>query len=144
MDLIPKRREQIAKAVFDRFVMKHIIEADENFTGDVNLRFLNNLAKQLGCNVRALELSIGKSCGRIGHVSVQHNLPKTEEAKVMMAAAKYYIKGIEVPLKNYKREFGNVTAELNNQDPDLHLKTKELLTYAFPIYWEIMEEIFEC
>lgn len=144
MDLIPKRREQIAKAVFDRFVLKNVIEADENFAGEVDLRFINNLAKKLDCNAQALKLSIGKSCGRIGHVSVQHNLPKTEEAKIMHAAAKHHIKGIEVPLKNYKREFGNVTAELNNSNPDLHLKTNELLTYAFPIYWEIMEEIFEC
>lgn len=143
MELTPRRREQIAKAVFDHFVLKTVIEDDHVFAGAVDLRFLNGLAKKLDCNAHALSVSISRACGRIASVATNGALPKEEEAKVMLAAAKYQISELEIPLKNYKREFGNFTAELNARNLGLNLKTKELLTFAFPIYWEIVEEIFE-
>ena len=143
MDLTPKRRKQISEAVFDRFVMKYVIESDMLEGEKFNLRQLNQLASQLKCNVHALSISIGKSCGRISSTPITKTLPKEQEELVMWAAAKHHILQIEVPLKNYAREFGNVTVELNAQNPDLNLKTKELLTFAYPIYLQILEDIFE-
>lgn len=143
MDLTPKRRHQIAEAVFDRFVLKYVIDSEMLDGEKINLRGLNNLANQLKCNVHALSIAIGKSCGRISSTLVTKTLPKEQEELVMWAAAKHHILQIEVPLKNFKREFGNVTIELNAQNPALNLKTKELLEFAYPIYLQIIEDIFE-
>ena len=143
MDLTPKRRKHISEAVFDRFVMKYVIESDILEGKQFNLRQLNQLASQLKCNAHTLSIAISKSCGRISGTPVTQTLPKDQEELVMWAAAKYHILQIEVPLKNYKREFGNVTVELNAQTPDLNLKTKELLAFAYPIYLQVMEDIFE-
>lgn len=143
MDLTPRRREQIAKAVFDCFVLKYVIKDDRIFEDAVDLRFLNGLAKKLDCNAHALTISITRSLGRIGSVNTNGALPKEEELKVMLAATKFHLKEIEVPLKNYLRELGNVTVELNAQNPDLNLKIKELKSFIFPIFWEVSVEIFD-
>jgi len=143
MELTSKRRDQIAKAVFDRFVLKYVIESDMLEGEKFNLRQLNQLAGQLKCNTHALSISIGKSCGRISSTPITKTLPKDQEDLVMSAAAKYHFMQIEVPFKNYKREFGNVTIELNAQNPDLNLKIKELLEFVYPIYLQILEDIFE-
>lgn len=143
MDLTPKRRKQIDEVVFDRFVLKYVIESDMLDGEKIDLRKLNYLASQLKCNVHALSISIGRSCGRISSMPVTKTLPKDQEELVMWAAAKHHIMNLEVPLKNYKREFGNVTVELNAQNPDLNLKIKELLLFAYPIYLQILEDIFE-
>lgn len=143
MQLSTKRREQIMEAAFDRFVSDHILNSEEVEKNKFDTRSLNRLAKEFECNVPALSITIKKSFGRIGQITINESLPKKEEEKVMMAVAKYHIRQIAVPLKNFKSEFENVTAELNSQKPSLNLKARELWEFVYPIYLQVLEEIFE-
>lgn len=143
MELSVKRKKRIAEAALDRFVRKNIIDSEEIQNPELNKRFLNQLAKDAGCNVHALTITIEKSIGRIGGFQINRDLPQKEEEKVMIAIAKYHIRGIKVPLKDFKRQFGNVTAELNSKNPNLKLKVKELQEFVYPIYLLALEEVFE-
>lgn len=143
MNLIPKRKRQIARAVFDLYVLEKIVN-EELVTedGKVELRFLNRVAKELRCAPYSLSLAINMACSRLVSLKITKTLPLSEEEKVIMAVAKYRIKEISVPLKNFKREFGNLTTKINERYPSLHLKTSELFQYVYPIYSEVVDEVF--
>jgi hypothetical protein len=143
MNLIPKRRRQIARAAFDLYVLDKLISEDlvtEN--GQIEVRLLNRAAKEIGCRAHSLSLAINMACSRLSSEPITKTLPKEEEELVILATAKYRIKELTVPLKNFKREFGNVTAKINERYPHLHLKTSELFQYVYPIYMEVLDEIF--
>ena len=143
MNLIPKRRRQIARAAFDLYVLERIVN-EELVTedGKVDGRFLNRAAKELGCSPHSLSVAINMACCRLVSMKVTKILPPDEEEKVLLAVAKYRILEITAPLKNFKREFGNLTAKINEKYPSLHLKTDELLQYVYPIYVEVVDEVF--
>ena len=144
MELTLKRRRRINEVLFDYFVSKYILNVDGIISeeGEVDIRFLNGLAKELKCNANALRLSIYVSCARMTGSKPTKTLPIAEEEKVMWAAAKRRITGNRQPLKDYKRGFGNLTAEMNRQHPNLKLKIEELFQFTYPIYLEVIEEMF--
>ncbi|MFZ2310409.1 MAG: hypothetical protein WAW11_02595 [Patescibacteria group bacterium] len=143
MNLIPKRRRQIARAAFDLYVLDKLInEGLVGEDGKIEIRYLNNAAKEVGCKAHSLSIAIMMACRRLISDQPKETLPPEEEAAVLLAVAKYRIKEISVPLKNFKREFGNVTADINERYPGLHLKTAELFQYVYPIYVEVIDEVF--
>jgi hypothetical protein len=143
MNLIPKRNRQIATAAFDDFMIKLISEEELiDQAGKINLRILNRLAKDMGCRVHSLSLTIQKACCRLSSETFTGGLPKEEEDAIILAAAKYRIKKIDVPLENFGREFGNVAARMNDRNPALRLKREELFQYVYPIYLDVVEEVF--
>lgn len=140
-----RRRRRINEVLFDYFVSKYILPTEGIISeeGVIDNRFLNGLAKQMGdCNSHALRLSIQASCARITGLPTKKIIPKEEEEKVMWAAAKFRIVSNKQPLKNYKRGFGNLAAELRKQAPRARITTEQLLQFAHPIYLEIIEEMF--
>ncbi len=145
MELTLRRRRRINEALFDYFVAKYILPTEGIISeeGVIDTRFLNGLAEQLGkCNSHALRLSIQASCARMTGLSTKKIVPKEEEEKVMWAAAKFRITNSKQPLKNYKRGFGNLAAELRKQNPRARITTEQLLQFAYPIYLEVIEEMF--
>jgi len=144
MELTQKRWQEIAQALFDHYVRKRFI--GENFIivdKEINKRQLLLFSKLANCEPDSLEASIRASCGRIGHISLAGQLPKRDEREIILAVIKAYVRIINIPLKDYKRSFGNMTSEINYCNPSLHLKTKELVCFAYPIYRAVFEEIFK-
>lgn len=142
-NLIPKRRRQIARAAFDLYVLDKLInEGLVGEDGKIESRYLNNTAKEVGCRAHSLSIAIVMACRRLISDPAKETLPAEEEAAVLLAVAKYRIKEISVPLKNFKRELGNLTADINERYPSLHLKTQELLQHIYPIYIEVLDEVF--
>jgi len=144
MELTIRRRRCINEVLFDRFVKRYVLSVYGIVSedGKINRRFLNGLAKEIKCDKKALELSIYTSCARISNEKITFPLSIEAEEKVMLAAAKRRINGNKQPLKDYKRGFGNLAAELNKENPTLKLRVKELFAFAYPIYLEVTEEMF--
>jgi hypothetical protein len=142
-NIIPKRRRQIARAAFDLYVLEKIVN-EELVTedGKIDARFLNRAAKEIGCKVHSLSLAINMACSRLSSEPITKMLPKEEEESVILAVAKYRIKESSVQLKNLKRELGNITANLNERYSHLHFKSQELIQYVYPIYVEVLDEVF--
>lgn len=144
MELTPRKRRFINEVLFDYFVSKHILNVDGIISdeGEVDIRFVNGLAKQMKCSSQSLDLSIKTSCLRMTGTKNGKLIPKEEEEKVMWAAAKFRIMNNKQPLRDYRRGFGNLAAELRKQSSRARITTEQLLQFAYPIYVEIIEEMF--
>jgi|GEM_PF-2117942 len=143
MELTPQRRRRINEALFDYFVAKRILPIGGIISEDnvIDVRIINGLAKQLDCNSKALDLSIKASCLRMTGKNKEKIIPRAEEEKVMFAVAKRRILGSKQPLKDLKRDLGNLAAELKKQNSPAKIKTEELLRFSYPIYMTVFEEI---
>ncbi|MEI6835301.1 MAG: hypothetical protein WCK59_00510 [Candidatus Falkowbacteria bacterium] len=144
MESSKKRAIDLSQALFDHFVRKRFIGEDYIIHGEeLNQRELHLFAKAAGCDAESLSSAIYASCGRIGGHKLPPQLPKKDEIEIIMGVIKFYVKGINIPLKNYRRDFGNMAAEINHFNPGLKLKTQELIGFAYPIYRSVFEEIFD-
>lgn len=143
MENCKKRCNQIAQAIFDRFIQDLIINNRVIRDSEINTRELKKLAREVECEFHELYFSIYASCARIGGQSIQKIMPTVDEKKIIMLVIKYKLKKIaDKPLKNYLREVCRVTIELNQLKPALNLKAKELFQFVLPLYQEAYEEVY--
>ena len=119
----------IARALFARNLKKYSIKIED----------LEPLAQEAGCTLEMLWAIIPNALKLKKAVAMD----PTEEKEVMLAVIKLQIKKLNVPFADYKHQFESVAAELNEQNPDLDLKAIELLAFCYPIYQEVLKEIFE-
>ena len=140
----PERWHQIATAVFDRYVMKRMIEVSFVVTEDgIDDQDLCNFAKQVNCDPGLLRAAIVNSCSRMTRECLTIPISTENEKAVMIAAIKQNLREISVSLLNLKREMGKVTQELNHKSIWPHITTPELKKFIGPLHAEVVTEFYE-
>jgi hypothetical protein len=141
-----KRLQEIGESVFDYYVRRRYVEKGfiifdkDDFT--YNERELRIFAKLAKCDKESLLSSLISSMGRINGYTTAPQQSSADETETINAVIKFYVEAINIPLKNYRRDFGNMTAEINRFKPELKLKTQELVEFTYPIYRKVFEGIF--
>lgn len=144
MNLTKERWKEISRAVFDYYVKKRFIEQNFIVTAmGFNYQQLIAFAKLAKCDSASLILSLTSSIGRIGNRPLMQQQPEKDERETIMAVIRFHIEGVNIPLKKYRRDFGNMTSEINCFNRELKLKNHELKEFVYPIYRKIFEEIFQ-
>lgn len=138
MKISETRREYIAEAVFDRFILEKIVDPAE-------------LAVRLNCNSYVLQQLKNKTYNKRLKTSVAHNLPPQEAEKVILAIVKYVAATICARVVDFRREFKNMAEKLNkmislleleNDHKEPEITSEELMTFFWPFYLEAVTEAF--
>lgn len=139
-----QRWRQIAKAFFDDYVRNNIMEKKEGIINlhIVNLRAITSLSGEINCQQDLLQKIVFASFQRINACTVIDRIKNEKENEIMSSIIKLTIKETTIPLRDFKREFGNFATELNRRNSGLNLNTQELMRFIKPLYLETVEEIF--
>lgn len=144
METKGKRHQEIMRAVFDHYVRKRFLEKkiiNEEF--EIDEQKLLAFAKMAKCDIESLISTLISSLSRIQNHPIIEQQSEKDEQETIFAVIEFYVKGINIPLKNYRRSFGNMTAEINLSNPNLKLKTQELAELIYPVCRRIFTDIFQ-
>lgn len=144
MENYQRRNRQLGKAIFDHFVNEQILEKNSELIseeGEIDKRFLNELAKKLDCDPLTLDLAINTSSARILNDKPTKKISVKKEDAVILVVIKRKIKGNKDGLINVRRMFGNLATQLNKRQPNLRTNTNELLIFVNPIYHDVVDEL---
>lgn len=137
-----KRGKEIMWAIFDYYIRKRFVDGANFYQAEeIGITELRVFALSTKCDKESLSLAIKASYERMKGLSFA-NQPTKDEARAIKAVIKFHVNGLKNPLSSYRRDFGNMTTEINHFRPSLTLKTQELIDFAYPIYREVFEEIF--
>lgn len=134
---------QIAKALFDSYVLTDVIGANLIIGAEIDQGFIKDLSKKTDCKKNLLIMDIFISCGRIDKGGSIFYLNERQENFVMSQIIKHLIKLTNVSLYEFENKFNALRLELNRQNPNLSLTIKELVDFIHPLYLEAIEEIFK-
>ena len=139
----PERWNQLARAIFDRYVNSKMVENNFVVTDNgIDDQDLYNFAKQIGCEPGALRAAVVNACSRITKEHLWLPISKEKELFVTRAVIKQSLKEIPVSLVNFKREFGKIVTELNKKNIGLHTNIEELKAFINPLHIEVVLEFY--
>ena len=138
-----KRWSQLARASFDRYVNKRMVDGNFIVTDDgIDDQDLHNFAKQIDCEPGVLRAAVVNSCSRITKENLWIPISQEKELLVMKAAIKQYLREISISLLNFKREFGREIIEINKNNIGLHTNIDEFKNFIGQLHAEVIAEFY--
>lgn len=138
-----ERWSQIAKALFDSYVLSDVIGAYQIIDNQIDLKFIKKLSVKVNCKIGLLRKIIFISYLRINYEKPTLFVTEQQENSTMSQVIKHLIKRTDISLYEFENRFNCLRLELNRQNPSLSLTTKELMDFIHPLYLEAIEETFK-